>query len=603
MAADGYSWFQISGPLETWAPAGRSGAKSGSPGARGRRRSSDRGPPEHDDRRGRTGQAHLRRRWSGLDRSVPGRRCRPGVLAERRWLGGPPDAALDQRARLRQPHAAGLPVQRLACRHPSGDGDGLGRAGLGLGGSIGGHRLVDGRYAVQLVGRAGGRTYTAPSVRPLLAAQVTAYAITIDTVRPKLTGATIGGRLISPPRDGRHDAVRLAGSSTGATRWRLTAAALSGGAPGAPIRTIGGAGGRPRTSWDGRTDTGRPAADGRYRLTLAVLDPAGNFAARSWDVSVDGAPPTWPHPPSQSRSRRTATAAPIPRPSAGPPRSRPRCRSGSSTAPGSCAPSRVAPAPRPARPLGRPWAGGAEAGRWRLPAPDHGPGRGREPADAPDPDPGRPDRRLAALGAERVLPAGPRHACPDGPRDVQARPRGDDVARGRRRHGGCRPDRVVRPPPDQRSGRLDLGWPDRRSGRWSVRARYTHRPDRTERRTAPTTLRQPIVVDAFAIATSSRGPGWAAPWSSRSDRPRPWSRPTGGRRSTRPAGRRSAGLATRCGPGRFTVRFTVARTGRGPALDQGQRHRSRRPTERVGPLVDGPLSVAEGPASPVHCSG
>ena len=62
-------------------------------------------------------------------------------------------------------------------------------------------------------------------------------------------------------------------------------------------------------------------------------------------------------------------------------------------------------------------------------------------------------------------------------------------------------------------------------------------------------------------------------------------------------------FATQVGPGRFTVRFTVAAHRQRTGLDQGQRHGSRRPTERVGPLADGPLSVAEGPASPVHWSG
>ena len=71
----------------------------------------------------------------------------------------------------------------------------------------------------------------------------------------------------------------------------MTAAPLTGGTAGAPIRTVDGSGGAPRTSWDGRTDAGAPARDGRYRLTIAVLDSAGNFAARSWDVVVDGSAP------------------------------------------------------------------------------------------------------------------------------------------------------------------------------------------------------------------------------------------------------------------------------------------------------------------------
>jgi hypothetical protein len=79
-----------------------------------------------------------------------------------------------------------------------------------------------------------------------------------------------------------------------------------------------------------------------------------------------------------------------------------------------------------------------------------------------------------------------------------------------------------------------------------------------------TTLRQPIVVDAFAIATSSTRPRLGRPLvvtirstEALSSRPVVTLDQTG-----RPPVRR---FATQVGPGRFTVRFTVARTGSGPA--------------------------------------
>jgi spore germination protein YaaH/flagellar hook assembly protein FlgD len=159
-------------------------------------------------------------------------------------------------------------------------------------GTVAGRTLADGRYVLQLVGTAGGRTYSAPSIRPMTPFEVSAYAVTIDTVGPRLAAASIAGSLISPTRDGRHDTVAVSARSAGATRWRLTAARLTGTAVGSPVRTVWGAGGAPRTRWNGRTDAGTPAPDGRYRLTLAVLDPAGNAAARSWDVAVDGTAPT-----------------------------------------------------------------------------------------------------------------------------------------------------------------------------------------------------------------------------------------------------------------------------------------------------------------------
>ena len=60
-------------------------------------------------------------------------------------------------------------------------------------GAVDGHRLADGRYMLQLVGKSGSRTFTAPSVKPMLAAQVALYAVAIDTVGPRLTGATAAG--------------------------------------------------------------------------------------------------------------------------------------------------------------------------------------------------------------------------------------------------------------------------------------------------------------------------------------------------------------------------------------------------------------------------
>ncbi|HEU4673243.1 MAG TPA: glycosyl hydrolase family 18 protein [Candidatus Limnocylindrales bacterium] len=47
-------------------------------------------------------------------------------------------------------------------------------------GRAGGSALADGRYVLQLVATDGGATYTAPSARPVTSAQVDAYAVTID---------------------------------------------------------------------------------------------------------------------------------------------------------------------------------------------------------------------------------------------------------------------------------------------------------------------------------------------------------------------------------------------------------------------------------------
>ena len=131
-------------------PTARAGPRSSrvrgdgwSPGAGGRRRGwIERGTaPEHHDRRGR-GLARLTFGAGGPASigSLPGRGTRrPGVLAERRRLGGSPNAALDQPGlAFDSSHAAGgLPVERLAGVGGTAGGDldrlGAPRPGPGTG--------------------------------------------------------------------------------------------------------------------------------------------------------------------------------------------------------------------------------------------------------------------------------------------------------------------------------------------------------------------------------------------------------------------------------------------------------------------------------------
>ena len=68
-------------------------------------------------------------------------------------------------------------VRALAAGARTWDWDG--RAGASV--------VPDGRYVLQLVGTAAGRTYRAPSSRPVTTAQVAAYAVTVDTSRPHTT--------------------------------------------------------------------------------------------------------------------------------------------------------------------------------------------------------------------------------------------------------------------------------------------------------------------------------------------------------------------------------------------------------------------------------
>jgi spore germination protein YaaH/flagellar hook assembly protein FlgD len=154
-----------------------------------------------------------------------------------------------------------------------------GKAGTGV--------VPDGRYILQLVGVVGGKAYHAPAARPVTKAQVAAYAVTVDTVAPRLSSASASRTLFSPNGDGQKDTVRLALSATGATHWAVRIA--NGG--GSIVRTVTGNGRSFAFTWNGTGDAGSRVADGRYTATLLAYDNAGNSVRRAYRLSVDTTPP------------------------------------------------------------------------------------------------------------------------------------------------------------------------------------------------------------------------------------------------------------------------------------------------------------------------
>ncbi|HEY6568725.1 MAG TPA: glycosyl hydrolase family 18 protein [Candidatus Limnocylindrales bacterium] len=155
-------------------------------------------------------------------------------------------------------------------------------------GAAGGSTVRDGRYVLQLVGKAGARTFRAPSIRPVTGAQVGAFAVTVDTVRPKIKSASASSTLISPNGDDVRESVRFALTSTGSTRWALQIASAGAGTVG----TIDGGGTSFGFTWRGEKEGGGRAPDGRYTTTLSAIDDAGNRARRSFTVTLDTTPPS-----------------------------------------------------------------------------------------------------------------------------------------------------------------------------------------------------------------------------------------------------------------------------------------------------------------------
>ncbi|HEX2755185.1 MAG TPA: glycosyl hydrolase family 18 protein [Candidatus Limnocylindrales bacterium] len=156
-------------------------------------------------------------------------------------------------------------------------------------GKVGGSTLPNGRYLVSLVGTAGGRAFYNP-VTSFRSAALAAYGVTIDTVAPTITSSSVSSALISPNGDGILDTIRVTLGATGADGWTFSASPLAGSTAGAPVTTRSGTGGSAAVAWNGRTNGGAVVPDGTYRLTLSATDHAGNRTPRAWTVRVDHTP-------------------------------------------------------------------------------------------------------------------------------------------------------------------------------------------------------------------------------------------------------------------------------------------------------------------------
>ena len=157
-------------------------------------------------------------------------------------------------------------------------------------GTIGGRRLPDGAYLVQLVGKRGSTTASAP------AAAMTdptfdraAWTATIDTSAPTISEIAASTSAMSPDGDGRQDTVVLtANAGPGATTWSIRVLAANGSA----VRTFDGTGRAIKATWDGRDTKGVRVPDGTYRAEVRVDDALGNTAMVTRPLVVDTADPS-----------------------------------------------------------------------------------------------------------------------------------------------------------------------------------------------------------------------------------------------------------------------------------------------------------------------
>ena len=291
-AADGYTWFQISGPLTEWGSVHTTfvrrwvAASSGST-----RYLSPAKPPNATAVHAMLGPLGFDGAGTASVGSAPaavaarsfspnGDGSRDGLAIA--WTNG---VALDTLAmkvfRANGTLAGTVP---LAARS-------AGPHAVTWNGRVGSTRLADGRYVVSLVGTAGTARYFNP-VFTWRAGALPVYGLTIDTVPPTVSASSISGSLISPNGDGTLDAVRATIAGSGASRWAFGVAPLSNGGVGSPVLVRSGSGRSTGVTWNGNGTDGRPVADGTYRLQLVLLDAAGNHASRTWTVRVDRTPAT-----------------------------------------------------------------------------------------------------------------------------------------------------------------------------------------------------------------------------------------------------------------------------------------------------------------------
>jgi chitinase len=159
-------------------------------------------------------------------------------------------------------------------------------------GTLDGAPLPDGSYVIQLVGTMAGVAYPWPAADPVAAGLPARVGVTIDRVAPTLAAAAASGTRLSPNGDGKYDAMKVSGrGSPDVVGWEVLVAPVVDGVAGAPIRRIAGTGRTVAAAWDGTADGGTRAPDGRYTVTLRMLDAAGNAAVRSWPALVDATPP------------------------------------------------------------------------------------------------------------------------------------------------------------------------------------------------------------------------------------------------------------------------------------------------------------------------
>ena len=292
-SVDGFTWYQVNGPLTEWQPAGyvRTNAWIAASGNGSSNMVAIPAPNSTTVAATLVGVSFGATPGPGVSTGTG-----PGAIAARSFSPNG-DGSKD---RLAIAWTNRRTLDTLALRVFGPDGSLAGSVPLSSNvasgpqaatwdGTLGGARVPDGSYILQLSGTAAGAPVTWPSASPVTPGVRAAVGITVDTAPPTLSRPVLSGTRLSPNGDGRNETVTATGiGSADAVGWSLVATPAAGGPA---VRTQVGAGATVTAAWNGRADDGSVVADGSYSLTLGALDAAGNAATRTWTVLVDSTPP------------------------------------------------------------------------------------------------------------------------------------------------------------------------------------------------------------------------------------------------------------------------------------------------------------------------
>jgi spore germination protein YaaH/flagellar hook assembly protein FlgD len=290
--ADGYTWYEVRGPLTTWGPVGAVESSVWvAAGGSGVTNAVAAGAPNAT-----LLEAGIRLvSFSGNGAASIGTSA--AAVADRTF--SPNGDGSEDRLLISWNNRHALGSLELRVLRPDGTlvgtralaDTGAGAQELAWDGRAGGP-LADGPYVLQLVGTDGASSYTWPADAPTATGLAALVGVTLDSVPPVLETATASGARLSPNGDGRYDSMKIGGTgSADVVRWDVVVAPVVAGVVGDPIRRIAGTGRSAATSWNGMADDGTRVPDGAYQVTLRLFDDAGNSATRSWPAVVDATPP------------------------------------------------------------------------------------------------------------------------------------------------------------------------------------------------------------------------------------------------------------------------------------------------------------------------